>query len=52
MAYPAVLARQHFIDVGYQPANQQTTLDFLVTVTDPNARIVREGPGSCAQDPG
>ena len=40
---PASLARQHFIDMGYEPANRQTTPDFLVAVTDPNARIVREG---------
>ena len=45
MAYygPAALARQYFIDMGYQPANRQTTPDFLVAVTDPNARIAREG---------
>jgi len=40
---PASLARQYFIDMGYQPANRQTTPDFLVAVTDPNARIAREG---------
>ena len=45
MAYygPASLARQYFIDMGYQPANRQTTPDFLVAVTDPNARTAREG---------
>ena len=45
MAYygPASRARQYFIDMGYQPANRQTTPDFLVAVTDPNARIAREG---------
>ena len=45
MAYygPAALARQYFIDMGYQPANRQTTPDFLVAVTDPNARIARKG---------
>ena len=45
MAYygPTSLARQYFIDMGYQPANRQTTPDFLVAVTDPNARIVSEG---------
>ncbi|KAK7683572.1 hypothetical protein QCA50_013410 [Cerrena zonata] len=45
MAYfgPANRARQYFIDMGYQPANRQTTADFLVAVTDPNGRIVREG---------
>jgi ATP-binding cassette subfamily G (WHITE) protein 2 (SNQ2) len=40
---PTSLARQYFIDMGYQPANRQTTPDFLVAVTDPNARITREG---------
>jgi len=45
MAYygPTSLARQYFIDMGYEPANRQTTPDFLVAVTDPNARIAREG---------
>lgn len=45
MAYfgPADRARQYFIDMGYQPVNRQTTADFLVAVTDPNGRIVREG---------
>ena len=40
---PASLAREYFIDMGYKPANRQTTPDFLVAVTDPNARIVLEG---------
>ena len=39
----ASLACQYFIDMGYQPANRQTTPDFLVAVTDPNARTAREG---------
>ncbi|KAH0589276.1 hypothetical protein H2248_005039 [Termitomyces sp. 'cryptogamus'] len=45
MAYfgPTNQARQYFIDMGYEPANRQTTSDFLVSVTDPNARIVRPG---------
>ncbi|CAA7262034.1 unnamed protein product [Cyclocybe aegerita] len=45
MAYfgPANLARQYFIDMGYEPAHRQTTADFLVAVTDPTARIAREG---------
>lgn len=44
MAYfgPANEARQYFIDLGYEPANRQTTADFLVAVTDPNARIPRQ----------
>ncbi|TBU44086.1 pleiotropic drug resistance ABC transporter [Dichomitus squalens] len=40
---PANQARQYFIDMGFEPANRQTTADFLVAVTDPNGRIVREG---------
>lgn len=40
---PANLARQYFIDLGFEPANRQTTPDFLVAVTDPNARIIRGG---------
>lgn len=43
MAYygPADQARQYFIDMGYEPANRQTTADFLVAVTDPLGRIQR-----------
>ncbi|KZT66729.1 hypothetical protein DAEQUDRAFT_714433 [Daedalea quercina L-15889] len=43
MAYfgPADSARQYFIDMGYEPANRQTTADFLVATTDPNGRIPR-----------
>ncbi|KAF8877242.1 pleiotropic drug resistance ABC transporter [Gymnopilus junonius] len=42
MAYfgAADQAKQYFIDMGYEPANRQTTADFLVAVTDPNARIL------------
>lgn len=29
--------------MGYEPANRQTTPDFLVAVTDPNGRIARPG---------
>ncbi|GJE86387.1 pleiotropic drug resistance ABC transporter [Phanerochaete sordida] len=45
MAYfgSAKHARQYFIDLGYEPANRQTTADFLVAVTDPNGRIPRAG---------
>ncbi|RDB27068.1 Brefeldin A resistance protein [Hypsizygus marmoreus] len=45
MAYfgPADEARQYFIDMGYEPANRQTTPDFLVAVTDPNGRTPRAG---------
>ncbi|KAK7045764.1 ATP-binding cassette transporter snq2 [Paramarasmius palmivorus] len=43
MAYfgPASEARSYFISMGYEPANRQTTADFLVAVTDPNGRIPR-----------
>ena len=43
MAYygPANKARSYFIEMGYEPANRQTTADFLVAVTDPNGRIPR-----------
>ena len=56
---PADKARQYFIDMGcvqpcrfsandspfsrYEPANRQSTADFLVAVTDPNGRIARKG---------
>jgi len=39
----ASLAHRYFIDMGYQPANRQTTPDFLVAATDPNARTACEG---------
>ncbi|KAF9555317.1 pleiotropic drug resistance ABC transporter [Agrocybe pediades] len=44
MAYfgPAKDARKYFMDLGYEPAHRQTTSDFLVAVTDPNARIPRK----------
>jgi ATP-binding cassette subfamily G (WHITE) protein 2 (SNQ2) len=32
--------RQYFIDMGYQPINQQTAADFLVAVTDLNGHTV------------
>lgn len=43
MAYygPGDEARQYFIDMGYEPANRQTTADFLVAVTNPQGRIER-----------
>jgi ATP-binding cassette, subfamily G (WHITE), member 2, SNQ2 len=37
---PIRLARQYFIDMGYVPANRQTTADFLVSVTDPCGRTM------------
>ena len=37
---PIGLARQYFIDMGYVPANRQTTPDFLVSVTDPVGRTM------------
>ncbi|KAF9027004.1 ABC transporter [Hymenopellis radicata] len=41
MAYfgPADQARQYFIDMGYVPANRQTTPDFLVAIADAHSRI-------------
>ncbi len=37
MAYfgPANRARQYFIDMGFEPANRQTTADFLVAGMSP-----------------
>ena len=40
---PADKARQYFIDMGYQPANRQTTADFLVAVTHGLSRTPRSG---------
>ncbi|KZT00050.1 uncharacterized protein LAESUDRAFT_739756 [Laetiporus sulphureus 93-53] len=40
---PANCARQYFIEMGYEPANRQTTADFLVAVTNPHGRTVRQG---------
>ncbi|QRW13753.1 ABC-2 type transporter [Ceratobasidium sp. AG-Ba] len=40
---PADDARQYFIEMGWEPANRQTTADFLVSVTDPLARTPRKG---------
>lgn len=44
MAYfgPAQKAQDYFIDMGYVPAPRQTTADFLVSVTDPRARMSRK----------
>ncbi|KAJ6552975.1 pleiotropic drug resistance ABC transporter [Mycena capillaripes] len=45
MAYygPADHAREYFMDMGYVPANRQSTADFLVAVTDPAGRTARSG---------
>ncbi|EJD01720.1 uncharacterized protein FOMMEDRAFT_111764 [Fomitiporia mediterranea MF3/22] len=40
---PASDARKYFIEQGWEPANRQTTADFLVAVTDPGGRTVRDG---------
>ncbi|TFK38227.1 pleiotropic drug resistance ABC transporter [Crucibulum laeve] len=40
---PADRAKDYFLNMGYEPANRQTTPDFLVAVTDPNGRIPRAG---------
>lgn len=34
-------AKKYFVDMGYEPANRQTTADFLLAVTDPNGRTPR-----------
>ena len=57
MAYfgPADQAKQYFVDMGYEPANRQTTADFLVAVTDPNGRTSAKSsslsppPGTAAE---
>lgn len=36
-------ARQYFIDMGYEPQDRQTTADFLVSVTNPSGRKIRDG---------
>lgn len=48
MAYfgPADQTKKYFMDMGYEPANRQTTADFLVSVTNPMARIPRPGVAS------
>ncbi|KZS96568.1 pleiotropic drug resistance ABC transporter [Sistotremastrum niveocremeum HHB9708] len=55
MAYfgPADQARAYFEDMGYVPANRQTTADFLVSVTDVLGRRIREGvdPASLPRTP-
>ena len=48
---PADQARQYFIDMGYEPANRQTTADFLVAVTDPLGRKPRENYDSSSSRP-
>jgi ATP-binding cassette, subfamily G (WHITE), member 2, SNQ2 len=40
---PASLARQYFIDLGFQAPERQTTADFLTSVADPNERQFRPG---------
>ena len=39
---PTSLVRRYFVKLGYRPATRQTTPDFLVAVTDPNARVTRK----------
>ncbi|KAI5121205.1 hypothetical protein M0805_006006 [Coniferiporia weirii] len=36
-------ARTYFIEMGWEPANRQTTADFLVAVTNSEGRTVRPG---------
>lgn len=40
---PMDKAYDYFYEMGYQPFLRQTTADFLVSVTDPHGRAVREG---------
>lgn len=40
---PAKEAKQYMIDLGFHCPKRETTADFLVAVTDPKQRIVREG---------
>ncbi|KAG2131009.1 ABC-2 type transporter-domain-containing protein [Suillus clintonianus] len=40
---PAKDARRYFIDMGYEPQDRQTTADFLVSVTNPSGRCIRDG---------
>ena len=48
---PADRARQYFMDMGYEPANRQTTADFLVAVTDPLGRRQRDDYDPSAYGP-
>lgn len=40
---PANLAKQYFIDLGFECPERQTTADFLTAITDPNERRFRKG---------
>ncbi len=40
---PVSEAADYFYNMGYEPHARQTSPDFLVSVTDPHARIVRAG---------
>jgi ATP-binding cassette, subfamily G (WHITE), member 2, SNQ2 len=40
---PPDQARNYFVEMGWNPANRQTTPDFLVAVTDPAVRTARAG---------
>ena len=40
---PANEAKQYMIDLGFHCPDRETTADFLVAVTDPKQRIIREG---------
>lgn len=37
------VAKQYFVDLGFECPARQTTADFLTAITDPNARFAREG---------
>ncbi|GAA5983374.1 hypothetical protein JCM10908_000258 [Rhodotorula pacifica] len=40
---PQTEAVKYFKDMGYEPQDRQTSADFLVAVTDPKGRFVRDG---------
>lgn len=40
---PATEARQYFVDLGFEPPEQQSTPDFLTSMTAPKQRTPRKG---------
>ena len=40
---PTDNAKPYFEDLGFECPSRQTTADFLTSVTDPNARVIRNG---------
>jgi ATP-binding cassette, subfamily G (WHITE), member 2, SNQ2 len=39
---PTDIAKQYFEDLGFECPSRQTTADFLTSVTDPNARVLKK----------